>query len=132
MKRVKPYSIPAVLLVASGALGVSLEAQLPPGWAQVDTGKASTAVIGARILPASGGYQIYFKNFGTAPVHFGFYLQGAQPEDAVPGNGRIHLKPGNPIGPLVIAPQAGGAGALNVRAVDVVCGNQDVPTAAAE
>ncbi len=133
MMRVKPYFASAApLLAVSCALGIPLEAQVPPGWAHVDTGKASIALIGARILPVSGGCQVYFKNFGTTPVHFGFYLQGAQAEDAVPGNGRIHLKPGNPIGPLVIALQAGGAGALIVRAVDVVSGNQDVPASAAE
>jgi hypothetical protein len=133
MVRVKPYFVSAALLLATACvLGIPLEAQVPPGWVQVGTGKVSNALIGARILPASGGYQVYFKNFGTTPVHFGFYLQGAQPEDAVPGNGRIHLKPGNPVGPILIAPQAGGTGALIVHAVDIVCGNQDVPTSAAE
>lgn len=133
MMRVKPYLISAaLLLVASGTLGIPLEAQVPPGWVQVDTGKTTAALIGAKILPATGGYQVYFKNFGTTPVHFGFYLQGAQTEDAVPTNGRVHLKARNPVGPINLPSLAGTTAPLELRVVALSVGNEDTLGSTAE
>ena len=46
------------------------------------------------VEPTPDGFQVSFKNFGTTPVHFGFYLGGLQEADAAISLGRIHLKPG--------------------------------------
>lgn len=119
-------------LVLSVLSGSDLAAHGAAGWLAVDLGHGAEADIRVMLLPASGGYQVFFKNFGTTTVHFSFYLQGVQTADAVPTNGRIHLKPGNPVGPLSLQPQPGAAGLIEVRAVDVAVGNADAPASSAE
>ena len=118
-----------VLSVFSGS---DLAAHGAAGWLPVDLGHSAEADIRVMLLPASGGYQVFFKNFGTTTVHFGFYVQGIQTADAVPTNGRIHLKPGNPVGPLSLQPQSGATGSIEVRAVDVAVGNADAPASSTE
>lgn len=114
-------------LVLSALSGSSLAAQGASAWLPVDLGSNAKADVRGLILPASGGYQVFFKNFGTTTVHFGFYVEGLQTLDAVSGNGRIHLKPGNVAGPLNIQPQPGARGAIRVLAVEAASGESEVP-----
>lgn len=112
-----------ILLVTScGALA----AQGTPGWLSVEFGRALSADVRVKILAAGDGYQVFFRNVGTTTVHFGFYVEGAQTQDDVPANGRIHLKSGNLTGALSIQVRRPVQGAIQVQAVQTVVGGADV------
>lgn len=103
--------------------GLIVQAQT--AWVPVDPGPKVNADLRAAILQNGNGYQVYFKNFGTTTIHFGFYLEGSQTTNSVSVNRRIHMKPGNVVGPLSIKPEAGGKGATKLHAVEVVEGAVD-------
>ena len=107
--------VPVGLVLASGSPMVAQSAT----WVPVKLDQGASGDLRAMVVPASGGYQVFFKNFGTTPIHFGFYLLGAQTEDAVPVNGRVHLKPGNPAGPWTIQASSAAQGQIRVQAVEV-------------
>lgn len=111
-------------MVTIGCLG-SLSAQVPFGWAQLRTAQEAVPDVGVRLISVAGGWQLYFKNFGSKSVHFDFILKGLQTTDSIPDNGRVHLKPGNPVGPIQISAASGGADAINVEALNVLVGNGD-------
>ena len=50
----------------------------------------------------SGTYVLEFKNRGDQPVHFQFQVAQLQDRNQGIRNGRIHLKPGNGSGRIVI------------------------------
>ena len=111
----------AVLTAAMG--GLTMQGGAP--WVAVDPGPAVHADLrGVTLLDASG-YQIYFKNFGKSTLHFGFYLEGIQTANSVSTNRRIHLKPGNLVGPLSLKPEPGVKGTIRLRAVALVEGDKD-------
>jgi len=122
-----PVIVRIVALTGVAMLGAecSLRGQVPLGWAPLCTTQGVVPRVGAKVIPVSGGYQVFFKNFSASPVHFDFYLSGAQTIDAVPGNGRVHLKPGNPVGPIEVVVQPGSSGAPKLEALNASIGNED-------
>lgn len=110
-----PVAIRLVMLAGMLAAPCSLHGQAPLGWIQLSTEQGMVTGVGAKILRITGGYQVFFKNFGTSPVRSGFYLNGVQTADATPGNGRVHLKPRNSVGLIEIAIPPGGLCRQNSR-----------------
>lgn len=66
-------------------------------------GKSEDVVIEYRIVNTPGGYAVSFRNQGSAPLHFGFWLKGWQAKDEAMTNGRIHLAPGEESSPHLVA-----------------------------
>ena len=111
----------AVLTAAMG--GLTMHGGAP--WVAVDTGLAVHADLRGVILLDASGYQVYLKNFGKSTLHFGFYLEGTQTANSVITNRRIHLKPGNLVGPLRLKSEPGVKGTIRLRAVALVEGDKD-------
>jgi len=111
-----------LMTTSSGAL----VAQGAPGWLPVEFGRALPADVRVKITATGDGYQVFFRNLGTTTVHFGFYVEGAQTQDDVPANGRIHLKLGNLTGALAIQVRRPVQGVIRVQAVQTVVGGPDV------
>lgn len=124
MEKVFRSLVPALVLAVGSS--VPLQAQVPIGWTQVDLGVNRPAVVGVKIVTVGDGYQVYFKNFGTVPVHFGFYLEEAQTQDDISTNGRIHLRPGNLTGALSVPVRRPVQGIIRVRAAQAAAGGPDV------
>ena len=111
----------AVLMACMG--GRMMQGGAP--WIPVDPGPAIHADLRGMILQDANGYQVYFKNFGKSTIHFGFHLGGSQTSESVSVNRRIHLKPGNLVGPLSLKPELNAKGAIKLHTVEVVEGDND-------
>lgn len=103
-------------------------AQAAEVWTPVPLGSDRTGDVRVHITSTPEGYEIVFKNFGTTIVHFGFYLEGAQTAEATSSNGRIHLKPRNLVGPLIVRPEPGTQGKIQVQIVAPNVGDSDTST----
>jgi hypothetical protein len=110
-------------VITASLSGLASPAALP--WLPIDPGPDVHADLRGAIVQGSAGYQVYFKNFGTKPIHFGFYLGGPQTSDSASANRRLHLRPGNAMGPLDIKPEPGIKGELKLHVVAAVEGNVD-------
>jgi hypothetical protein len=99
--------ITLVSLLTVAISGPALFAQTPPpgstqeAWISLLAAPGDSVDIRYQLEPAPTGWQVQFKNFGPAPVHFGFYLDGIQAADSVAANGRIHLPSSTVAGPFV-------------------------------
>lgn len=100
-------------LLALAISGPVLFAQAPPpgasqeAWVPLLAAPSESVDIRYQLEQTATGWQVQLKNFGSDPLHFGFYLEGVQAADSVAMNGRIHLPPGKVAGPLI--PQVGQA-----------------------
>lgn len=121
------FLVPAVIVVALVSVN-NLAAQGSARWIQVELEDDSKTKIKVLILKDPDGCQVFFKNFGMTTVQFGFYIEGLQTEDAIPANGRIHLKPGNQSGAVIIRRDDSAHGPIRLRSVEAVVGEVDAPT----
>lgn len=103
----------------------------PAGWESVDLGTEVQGDVRVLIQSGSGGYQVFFKNFGTTTVHFGFYIEGLQTSNSISANGRVHLKPGGLAGPLKIQPEPGAQGTIRVQIVECAVSGSTAATPSA-
>ena len=118
--------VPA-LIVLAGGLAKPLRAQGATGWMPVLLGHGMHARVWALLVQGQDGYQLFFKDTGTKTVHFNFFVHGIQTAEAVSSNGRIHLKPGNLVGPLPLQFQQGASGRIRIQVSEVSFGDTDVP-----
>lgn len=106
---------------------VPMIAQSASTWVPVNLRSVVPADLRVMITPASDGYRVSLQNFGTTTIHFGFYIEGLQTQDALPSNGRVHLKPRNSAGPWIIQSTGNSSGPIRVHVVEVAVGDPDTP-----
>lgn len=105
--------ITLVSWLALAISGPALFARTPPpaatqeAWVSLLAAPGESIDLRYQLESTPAGWRVEFKNFGSAPLHFGFYLEGVQTADSVAMNGRIHLPSGKVAGPLI--PHAGQA-----------------------
>lgn len=124
--------ITLVSLLALAIEGPAIFAQtpFPPGstqeaWTSLLAAPSDSVDIRYQLEPTPTGWQIQFRNFGSAPLHFGFYLEGIQAADSVAVNGRIHLPSSKVAGPFI--PYVGQAPSVlpKLRLVNVRVGDDE-------
>lgn len=131
LKFTKLWPFKLAMVAMAAATGSDMAAQAVGAWGQVVADTGATSDIRVKILSTSAGYQIYFKNFGPAPVHFGYYLEGSQTVASISKNGRFHLQPGAFARARILQiPSAAGA-QMRVHLVGTVVGEEDLPVVSA-
>lgn len=120
-----------VSLLTVAVSGSALPAQTPPSgttheaWSSLLAAPGEFVDIRYQLEPTPTGWQVQFKNFGSAPLHFGFYLEGIQSIDSVATNGRIHLPTRKVAAPFI--PYSGQAPSLppKLRLVNIRVGDDE-------